>query len=110
MGASPDLIPIRAPGTGPTYLIAFNFTTDGSGNMTVSAASNRYGNITLTKAGNIYTLNVGGFRALLGGIAYAGATTATAITASPSAGTIAVNFGAAINGVTHGAILLNVEV
>lgn len=110
MPSSPDLVGVRAPGSGPAHLICFNFTTDGSGNMTVATASNRYGNISLTKAGNIYTLNVGGFKGLVGGIAYAGATTATAITASTSAGTIAVNFGAAINNVTHGAILLEVEV
>ncbi len=105
---SMNLVPVRIPGVTKPRLVFFNFTTDGSGNPTITANSNRYGHLSMTKSGSDYIVNVGPFSRLVSAVARCGSTVPSNITSSSDNGTVTL-VGLSANSATYAVIQLLVE-
>ncbi len=90
------------PGLFRPRLVAFNFTTDGSGNLTVSPTSDPQGQVSVTKSGNNYIIRTGQYKALLLAEMFG---TARYTTTTQGDGTLQMNFGSSQNNVANGYFL-----
>lgn len=75
-------------------LLSIRFTTDGSGNPTVPY--DYEGDVTVTKSGNNYIINIGPFSKLLACFAKSLAAASNGTVVDAAAGTVQVNFAAAV--------------
>lgn len=107
MGALDSMDPtdVRMPGGFDPRLVAFNFTTDGAGALTVAPASDPKGQIQVTRSGNNYVVTLGPYKTVLHGSMFATALQATR-TDTPDVGTVTFNYGSSQNSVTNGWCLL----
>lgn len=96
---------VRAPGGLRQKLIAFRFTTDGSGNV-VAGNYDYDGQLTIVRSVNNYIFTIGTFSRLLACYCKSLAAASNGTTADGSAGTVQCNFAALAASTTIDVILV----